>query len=113
MTKTTKTYYITKDYNNELPVEFCNSLNKRYISFQYCRATCDGYLDGETEIHASFIQRDEYCDSLVWYCNIQPIDNNRKYEYIGTKRDFKVWFTDCEGNIIEPDNFTLFLKLEF
>ena len=60
MTKTTKTYFITKDYHNELPVEFCNSLNKRYISFQYCRATCDGYLDGETEIHASFIQRDEY-----------------------------------------------------
>ena len=44
-----KTYYITKNYENEFPESFTNSLNKRYISFQYCRATCDGYLDGETD----------------------------------------------------------------
>ncbi len=108
-----KTYFITKDYNNNLPSEFTSSLNKRYISFQYCRATCKGYLDGETEIHCSFIQRDEYCDSLVWYANVVPPDDNRKYEFVGTKRQFKVWFTDTNGNIIEPDNFTLFLKLEY
>ena len=44
--KKTKTYFITKEYNNKLPSEFANSMNKRYISFQYCRATCNGYLDG-------------------------------------------------------------------
>lgn len=108
-----KTYYITKNYENEFPESFTNSLNKRYISFQYCRATCDGYLDGETEIHTSFIQRDEYCDSLVWYANLTPPDDNRKYEFIGTKRKFKIWFTDVNGNEIKPDNFTLFLKLEY
>lgn len=108
-----KTYFITKDTINNLPVEFANSLNKRYISFQYCRATCNGYLDGETEIHCSFIQRDEYCDSLVWYCNLLPPNDNRKYEYIGTKRQFKIWFTDTNNNVIIPDNFTLFLKLEY
>ncbi len=112
-TKTTKTYYITRDYDNELPPQFCNSLNKKYISFQYCRATCDNYLDGETEVHCSFIQRDNYCDSLVWYANLSPPDDIRKYEYIGTKRNFKIWFTDAVGNIITPDNFTLFLKLEY
>lgn len=111
--KKTKTYFITKEYNNKLPSEFSNSLNKRYISFQYCRATCNGYLDGETEVHASFIQRDNYEDSLVFYANVMPPNNNRKYEYIGTKRDFRVWFTDANGNEIKPDNFTLFLLLEY
>ena len=52
-----------------------------------------------------FIQRDKYCDSLVWYANVVPPDDNRKYEFIGTKRDFKIWFTDVEGNEIKPDNF--------
>ena len=45
-----KTYFITKDYENDLPTEFCNSLNKRYISFQYCLAICNEYIDGETVI---------------------------------------------------------------
>ena len=108
-----KTYYITKETHNLFPVEFVNSLHPRYVSFQYCRATCDGYLDGETEVHCNFIQRDEYCDSLVWYANVVPPDDNRKYEYIGTNRNFNVWFTDAVGNKITPDNFTLFLKLEY
>lgn len=108
-----KTYFITRNSDNKLPDAFANSTNRKYISFQYCRATCDGYLDGETEVHCSFIQRDEYCDSLVWYANLVPVDDNRKYEYVGTKRDFKVWFTDARGNEIIPDNFTLFLKLEY
>lgn len=70
-------------------------------------------MDGETEVHCSFIQRDQYCDSLVWYANSIPPDDNRKYEYIGTKREFDVWFTDSVGNKIDVDNFTLFLKLEY
>ena len=109
--QTVKTYYITDTYDNKLPIEFVYSKNPKYIVFQYCRATCDGYLDGETEVHASFIQRDNYCDSLVWYANVEPPDDNRKYEFIGTKRDFKIWFTDVEGNEIKPDNFKVFLKL--
>ena len=70
-------------------------------------------MDGETEVHCSFIQRDQYCDSLVWYANSIPPDDNRKYEYIGTKREFDVWFTDATGQPIDVDSFTLFLKLEF
>ena len=108
-----KTYFITKTYDNEFPQAFVNSRHKRYISFQYCLAVCDEYIDGETELHANFIQRDEYCDSLVWYANSVPPDDNRKYEYIGTKRNFRVWFTDAEGNEIHPNRFTLFLKLEY
>ena len=108
-----KTYFITNDYNNEFPKEFANSLNKRYISFQYCLAICNEYIDGETAVHADFIQRDNYLDSLVWYANMAVPDDNRKYEYIGTKRTFRIWFTDSSGNEIKPDRFTLFLKLEF
>ena len=108
-----KTYYITRSLNNELPIEFVCSKNKRYISFQFCRCTCNGALDGETEIHASFIQRDNYCDSLVWYTNFMPPDDNRKYEFVGSQRTFKLWFTDAVGNVITPDNFVCFLKLEY
>ena len=70
-------------------------------------------MDQETEVHASFIQRDENCDSLVWYANTMPPDDNRKYSFIGTKRDFTIWFTDTHGNRIIPDNFTCFLKLTY
>ena len=108
-----KTYFITRTQDNELPIEFVCSKNDRYISFQYCRATCNGYLDAETEIHCSFVQRDAYCDSLVWYCNLLPPDDNRKYSFIGTNRNFKIWFSDGLGNEIIPDNFVCFLKLEY
>ena len=108
---TVKTYYITDKYDNELPIEFIYSKNKKWIVFQYARVTCNGYLDGESELHASFIQRDKYADSMVWYGNVVPPDDNRNYEYIGTKREFKLWWTDTNGNVIEPDNFKVFLKL--
>ena len=110
---TTKTYFITRDYVNSFPEEFCESRNNRYVYFQYCRATCNGYLDAETEVHCDFIPRDEYCDSIVWYANMLPPDDNRKYRYTLNHNKFKVWFTDATGKTITPDNFTLFLKLEF
>ena len=111
-----KTYFITRTFKNELPIEFVCSKDKRFITFQFARVNCDGYLDHETEVHASFIQRDQYCDSLVWYANVMPPDDNRKYEYIGVKREFEIWFTDGNGRKIDPANiqsFTLFLKLEY
>lgn len=111
--QTTKTYFITRDTYNKFPPEFISSTNDRYISFQYCRATCNKYIDGETEVHASFVPRDEYCDSLVWYANLVPPDDNRKYKYTLRHSDFRIWFTDANGNKITPDNFTLFLKLEY
>ena len=108
-----KTYFITRTQDNELPIEFVCSKNKRYVSFQYCRATCNKFLDAETEVHCSLIQRDNYCDSLVWYANMIPPDDNRKYEFNGTQRNFKIWFSDAVGNEIIPDNFVCFLKLEY
>ena len=108
-----KTYFVTRSTDNEFPIEFVCSKNKRYVSFQYARVTHNGYLDAETEVHASFIQRDDYCDSLVWYANLLPPDDNRKYEFVGTQRTFRIWFTDATGKEIIPDNFVCFLKLEY
>ena len=104
---------MTKTFDNDWPEEFIESRNDRYVYFQYCRCTCNGYLDGETEVHCSFIPRDEYCDSLVWYANVLPPDDNRKYKYTLNRDGFVVWFTDASGNVILPDSFTLFLKLEY
>ena len=109
----TKTYFMTRDYNTAWPQEFVESRNPRYVYFQYCRVTCNGYLDAETEVHASFIPRDEYCDSLVWYANLLPPDDNRQYKYNLNNDGFAVWFTDGSGHTIVPDNFCLFLKLEY
>ena len=109
--KNIKTYYITSTYENQFPIDFVYSKNPKYIVFQYCRATCNGYLDGETECHSDFIQRDKYEDSFVLYANVMPPDDNRKYEYVGNKRDFKIRFIDPLGNEIKSDNFKVFLKL--
>ena len=109
--KDIKTYYITSTYENQFPIDFVYSKNPKYIVFQYVRGTCNGYLDGESELHVSFIQRDKYEDSLVWYANVMLSEDNRKYLYIGNKRDFKLWWTDHNGNEIKPDTFKVFLKL--
>ena len=50
MEPTTKTYFITDTYENQFPIDFVYSKNRKYVVFQYCRATCNGYLDGETEV---------------------------------------------------------------
>lgn len=108
-----KTYFITQTAENELPIEFVCSKNDKYISFQYCKCTCNGYMDSETSIHASFIQRDQYCDSMIWYTNLLPPDDNRKYSFIGTNRKFKIWFKGPDGKVLTPDSFTAFFKLEY
>ena len=111
--QSTKTYFITKDYINRWPPDFLTSRRPRYVYFQYCRVTCEGYMDGETEIHCSFVPRDQYEDSMVWYGNLLPPDDNRKYLYTLNDDGFEIWFTDPNGVRIAPDNFTLFLKLEY
>ena len=99
---------------NSFELSIKSSLDPRYRPWTINRiwgSYIPHELDGETELHGDFIQRDKYCDSLVWYANLVPPDDNRKYEYIGTKRDFRIWFTDVAGNVIQPDNFKVFLKL--
>ena len=85
----------------------------KYLIFQYGRLTIDKHFPADIEIHASFIPRDNYCDSLVYYANLQPPDDNRKYKVNTNKQmGFEIWFTDSTGKTtIVPDNFVIFLKL--
>ncbi|KAK8857507.1 hypothetical protein M9Y10_015912 [Tritrichomonas musculus] len=100
------------------PQEFVSPSNvekDKYIIFQYCRCTVDGSISGEVEVHANFVPRDNYCDSLVYYANLQVPDDNRKYKVNSNrKQGFEVWFTDGKGDgtkTVIPDDFVLFLKL--
>ena len=107
------------------PTEFttpCEDNNDKYIIFQYCRCTVNDHFHSEIEVHASFIPRDKYCDSLVYYANLQVPDDNRKYKVNTNKLlGFEVWFSDGMGRryslnnpISPPDiNFVMFLKLEY
>ena len=107
--------YETKSWRFKYPYQFlAPSENDKYIIFQYCRATVNGSIDGETTVHASFIPRDQYCDNLVYLANLQVPDDNRKYLMnTNTSETFEVWFRDGNGNKIVPDSFVMFLKLEY
>ncbi len=85
----------------------------KYLIFQYGRLTIDKHFPANYEIHASFIPRDNYCDSLVYYANLQPPDDNRKYKVNTNKQmAFEIWFTDSQGKKrIQPDDFVIFMKL--
>lgn len=90
----------TRRFLYQYPAEFiAPSENDKYIIFQYCRCSTNGHMHGEIEVHASFIPRANYLDSLVYYANKQVPDDNRKYK-VNTNRDvnFEVWFTDEHGD---------------
>lgn len=95
------------------------------MNFQYCFCSVNGSIHGETETHASFIPWDNYCDSFVYYENLQVHDDNHKY-IVNTSRNvtFEVWFTKSKGEMYTKDrkilpgndvrptlNFVMFLKL--
>ena len=88
--------------------------NDKYIIFQYCRATVDEAINGETTVHASFIPRDQYCNNLVYLANLQVPDDNRKYLMnTNNSETFEVWFENAKGKRVVPDDFVMFLKLEY
>ena len=109
---------VNKHFIFHYPQEFVSPSNvekDKYIIFQYCRCTVDGSISGEVEVHSSFVPRDQYCDFLVYYANLQVPDDNRKYKVNSNrKQGFEVWFTDGKGDgtkTVIPDDFVLFLKL--
>ena len=106
----TKTYLITNTLETSFPPDFLNSKNKKYIQFRWCRGLWKGKLVGDISLHADFICRDRYMDSMVCYINDDQ-GKYEKYEYNSTSRKFKVWFKDIKGNPVEPEAFTLKLML--
>ena len=87
----------------------------KYVVFQYCHCIVEEHLPADIEVHSSIVPRDQYCDCLVYYCNLQPPDDNRKYKVNTNKKmGFEVWFTDAKGKeTLIPDNFVIFLKLMY
>ena len=107
--------YDTYDFIFYYPQDFIapsETGEDKYIIFQYCHCVVNKSTTSDYEIHSNIIPRDTFCDSLVYYCNLQPPDDNRKYRVNTNKKmGFNVWFTDYKGNRIIPDYFTVFLKL--
>ena len=97
---------VTKHYIFHFPQSFVYPMRdqaNKYIIFQYCKATFEEHYTTDIEIHADFIPRDQYCDSLVYYCNLQVPDDNRKY-LVNSIRDtkFEIWFVD--GSLRNADD---------
>ena len=109
-----KTYYCTNQFESTFPVEFTNSIGKKWIVVRGCVGTINnGYLVGDLCLHADFITRDAYLDHFVNFVNnIDHGSKHDKYEYPANgKKTFRVWFSDLSGNEIVPDAFILKLLL--
>ena len=103
----TKRYFHTQSKEFTLPLEFVSSRNKKYIVVQYVGATFKDTIVGDLMVHSDIVQLDAYCDSFIMLANRRQT-KYRKYEFFSSnKRDFKIWFTDLYGNLIEPDAFVL------
>ena len=107
----TKTYYWTNTKENSFPPDFIASKNERYIVVEQCKALYNQKLIGDIILHADFIERDHYMDYACCFVNEQPNRDTAKYEYLGYKSKFNLWFTDMAGNKIDVDCFMLRLLL--
>ena len=103
----TKTYLWTNTLQTDFPSGFVGSKNKRFIVIEQCKATYNNTLIGDVIMHADFIERDHYCDYSACLVNEQPNRDTAKYEYVGYKKQFKVWFTDMDLNEVTVDKFML------
>ena len=107
----TKTYFYTDKVENRFPSEFIQSKNKRQIKVLSCKLKYKDFLVGDVKVHASFIERDHYDD---YFCIMANSNNGipKKYDYTSFRQDFKIWFTDLEGNEIKADeNLSFILEL--
>jgi hypothetical protein len=99
-----KTYFVTNQQLTKLPIEFISSKNPKYIVVQNCRCvyandTGYEYLTADIQVHADFIERDQYLDSFVCFTNT-IMTKYKKWEVKNPRQNMKVWFTDMEGNLM-------------
>ena len=91
-----KTYFLTDKKENQFPVDFVSSTNKRFIEVHppYITRlrTGDNAFPKNILLHADFIQRDWYCDHAICFCN-EARTKYKKYEYKGSNDTFNLWFT--------------------
>ena len=107
-----KTYFYTNTLETKLPDEFIASKNPKFIHVIHCRCIFNDYLVGDVELHASFIQRNDYFDGFVCYTNT-ILTKYKKYEVTRPRPTFKVWFTDMDGKPVDVQRFKLELMLEY
>ena len=107
-----KTYFHTNTEVSKFPIDFLGSKNEKIIQVKWCRALYNGKLVGDILVHADFVQRDPYLDHFICFTNTSDSQKYiAKYNYVGTKPEFRVWFTDMSGNNINVDSFVLSLLL--
>ena len=107
-----KTYFYTNTAETKLPDEFLTSKKPKYIHVLHCRCVYGDCLVGDVELHASFIQRNDYFDSFVCYTNT-ILTKYKKYQVTNPRPTFKVWFTDMEGKKVDVQRFKLEMMLEY
>ena len=116
----TKTYFYvngagnspSKVYERKFPHQFITSTNQKYIHVIHCRCLFADALVGDVMLHCDFIERDNYLDSFVCFTNT-ILTKYKKYEVVRPKDKFKIWFTDCNNNLINVQQFVLELMLEY
>lgn len=110
-----KRYFNVNTKHIELPYEFVNSKNKKYIHFIHCRLLVNNLLVGNASIHTNFIVALPTLDGFMSWCNV---DLSKRFKWQVLMQDlpsFDVWFKDHAKNNIEvaDGDFVLQLLLEF
>jgi len=109
---TVKTYFYVTTSTTQWPMTFNTSLRPKFIHVIHCRAVYQDYMVGDLQLHASFIQRDGFMDDFVCFTNT-VLTKYKKYAFNGNRPDFRVWFTDMNGDPIAAVTFVLELMLEY
>ena len=113
----TKRYYITSDEVNYYPEAFVTSKRVKYVHVIgvhiFKNISGNHYIPHNIELHADFVQADDYQDHFVCYANEENI--HRKYQQFRPKNTFRVWFTDHHGGTFTMTDysFTVELLLEY
>lgn len=102
-------------YEFAFPIEFHSAKNDKWLEIRYCYALFDKYLVSDIVLHADFISRDAYLDSTVSVINV--LNNGAKPDkYMipeGSRKFFRVWFTNLRGQPVIPDVFQLKMLLVY
>ena len=96
----------TKTFTFHFPPEFIASRNQKWIIIEECKATFKEQLVGDVLMHADFIHRDHFLDYACCFINEQANKDTAKYECDSlTTKQFKLWFTDLYGELVDLDAF--------
>ena len=122
-----KRYYTTRSEHNLYPPEFVSSRRKKYVhvlSANLVVVDDDGneHLDAivyelpkKMELHASFVQTDDYLDHYVCICN-EKLPKRKKFEQANSVKSFDLWITDFRGqkiNLTPNHHLLVELMLEY